>query len=95
MKNSIRLFLLIATFYSYATYNFAQDKNQYNEKNYKSEFDSLKFLKEQNEISKKTLLNDIVELKKMGVSEIFPPGSPTYKIAEYINDWVVQHPKEY
>jgi hypothetical protein len=65
MKNSIRLFLLIATFYSYATYNFAQDKNQYNEKNYKSEFDSLKFLKEQNEISKKTLLNDIVELKKI------------------------------
>lgn len=39
--------------------------------------------------------DDIIELKKIGVAEIFPPGSPTYKIAEYIKDWVVQHPKEY
>lgn len=65
MKNILKLFLIIVTFYSYAAYNFAQDKNQYNEKNYKSEFDSLKYLKEQNENSRKNLLNEISELKKI------------------------------
>jgi hypothetical protein len=65
MKNSIRLFLIFATFYSFVTYNFAQDKNQYNEKNYKSEFDSLKYLKEQTEKSKKNLRTEINELKKI------------------------------
>ncbi|MBS3944134.1 MAG: hypothetical protein KGZ42_01435 [Melioribacter sp.] len=65
MKNTLKLFLLIVTFYAYAAYNYAQDKIQYNEKNYKSEFDSLKYLKEQNENSKKNLINEINELKKI------------------------------
>jgi methylmalonyl-CoA mutase C-terminal domain/subunit len=31
------------------------------------------------------------ELKKMGVGELFPPGTPTGSIADYIRSWVKEH----
>jgi methylmalonyl-CoA mutase C-terminal domain/subunit len=35
--------------------------------------------------------NDMQELKKMGVGELFPPGTTTKDIVRYITDWVHQH----
>ncbi len=37
---------------------------------------------------------DITELKKMGVGELFTPGAPTTAIAEYIKQWRESNPKE-
>ena len=36
---------------------------------------------------------DMSELKKLGVGEIFPPGTDTRSIADYIRSWVSQHRK--
>ncbi|RJP61413.1 MAG: cobalamin B12-binding domain-containing protein [Ignavibacteriales bacterium] len=36
---------------------------------------------------------DIQELKKIGVSEIFTPGTPTANIANYIKNWHTEHPR--
>jgi len=36
---------------------------------------------------------DIKELKKIGVGELFTPGATTTKIAEYIKSWCEAHPK--
>jgi methylmalonyl-CoA mutase C-terminal domain/subunit len=32
--------------------------------------------------------SDRAELNKLGVGELFPPGTPTSQIANYIKDWV-------
>ena len=32
--------------------------------------------------------NDMKTLNKLGVGKLFPPGTPTTEIAEYIKDWV-------
>jgi methylmalonyl-CoA mutase C-terminal domain/subunit len=32
--------------------------------------------------------NDMKSLSKLGVGKLFPPGTPTSEIAEYIKDWV-------
>lgn len=37
---------------------------------------------------------DIAELKKIGVGEIFTPGAPTSAIADYIKQWVKEHPRD-
>jgi methylmalonyl-CoA mutase, C-terminal domain len=37
---------------------------------------------------------DIKELKKLGVGEVFTPGAPTTAIAEYIKNWCSTHPRE-
>ncbi len=34
---------------------------------------------------------DIKELKKIGVGELFTPGAATTKIAEYIKSWCTEH----
>jgi len=34
---------------------------------------------------------DMDELKKLGVGELFPPGTNTYDIVKYITGWVHQH----
>jgi methylmalonyl-CoA mutase, C-terminal domain len=39
-------------------------------------------------------VQDMKELKKMGVGELFPPGTTTTAIGDYIKQWVAQH-KEY
>jgi methylmalonyl-CoA mutase, C-terminal domain len=36
---------------------------------------------------------DIKELKKIGVGELFTPGAPTTAIAEYIKTWCSSHPR--
>jgi methylmalonyl-CoA mutase C-terminal domain/subunit len=36
---------------------------------------------------------DIKELKKIGTGELFTPGAPTTKVAEYIKTWCESHPK--
>ncbi len=36
---------------------------------------------------------DINELKKIGVGELFTPGATTTKIADYIKTWCETHPK--
>jgi methylmalonyl-CoA mutase C-terminal domain/subunit len=36
---------------------------------------------------------DIQELKKMGVGELFTPGATTTKIADYIKSWCEAHPR--
>ena len=35
--------------------------------------------------------NDALELQKMGVGELFPPGTPTANIVAYITNWVHQN----
>jgi methylmalonyl-CoA mutase C-terminal domain/subunit len=35
--------------------------------------------------------SDRGELNKLGVGELFPPGTPTSQIANYIKDWVKQN----
>jgi len=32
--------------------------------------------------------SDIEELRKMGVGELFTPGTPTYETIEYVKNWV-------
>ena len=34
---------------------------------------------------------DMAKLKEYGVGELFPPGTPTVKIADYIKDWVTSN----
>ena len=34
---------------------------------------------------------DMVKLKEEGVGELFPPGTPTTTIADYIKDWVIKN----
>jgi methylmalonyl-CoA mutase C-terminal domain/subunit len=34
---------------------------------------------------------DIEELKKLGVGELFTPGTPTYETVNYVKDWVNSH----
>lgn len=34
---------------------------------------------------------DMDELTAMGVGKLFPPGTPTSEISDYIADWVAQH----
>jgi methylmalonyl-CoA mutase, C-terminal domain len=34
---------------------------------------------------------DMAELKKLGVGELFPPGTHTKDIVKYITEWVHQH----
>jgi len=36
---------------------------------------------------------DMAELKKMGVGQLFPPGTPTSESARYIREWVETHRK--
>ena len=36
---------------------------------------------------------DINELKKLGVGELFTPGTPTTAIADYIKSWCKAHPR--
>jgi methylmalonyl-CoA mutase C-terminal domain/subunit len=36
---------------------------------------------------------DIIQLKQMGVGELFTPGASTVNIADYIKQWVSEHPK--
>jgi methylmalonyl-CoA mutase C-terminal domain/subunit len=35
--------------------------------------------------------DDAAALKKMGVGELFPPGTNTHDIVKYITGWVHQH----
>jgi len=35
--------------------------------------------------------SDMRELKKLGVGELFPPGTSTADIVKYISDWVHKH----
>ena len=37
--------------------------------------------------------DDIKELRKLGVGEIFTPGASTIDIADYIKDWIKKHPR--
>ena len=37
---------------------------------------------------------DIKELEKLGVGEIFTPGASTSAIADYIKSWTAKHPRE-
>jgi methylmalonyl-CoA mutase C-terminal domain/subunit len=34
---------------------------------------------------------DMTELKKLGVGELFPPGTSTQDIVAYITNWVHRH----
>lgn len=34
---------------------------------------------------------DIEELKKMGVGNLFTPGTPTFETIEYVRNWVQEH----
>ncbi len=34
---------------------------------------------------------DIEELKKMGVGELFTPGTPTFETINYVKNWVLQN----
>src|SRR5687768_12444671 len=56
------------------------------------------------ELMKKQGMNDVlltgggiipedesIQLKEMGVGRLFPPGTPTTEIAEYINSWVEEN----
>lgn len=36
---------------------------------------------------------DIEELKKLGVGELFTPGASTTAIADYIKEWIDKHPR--
>jgi methylmalonyl-CoA mutase, C-terminal domain len=37
--------------------------------------------------------DDIKELQKSGVGELFTPGAPTSAIADYIKKWIKEHPR--
>jgi methylmalonyl-CoA mutase C-terminal domain/subunit len=34
---------------------------------------------------------DMHDLNEMGVGKLFPPGTPTIEIVQYISSWVEQH----
>lgn len=34
---------------------------------------------------------DMIELNKIGVGKLFPPGTPTSEISAYISNWVKEH----
>ena len=36
---------------------------------------------------------DIAELSRMGVGDLFTPGAPTTAIVEYIRNWIAEHQK--
>ena len=36
---------------------------------------------------------DAEKLKELGVGELFPPGSSTQAIVDYVRQWVKEHPK--
>jgi len=36
---------------------------------------------------------DAKKLKELGVGELFPPGSSTQAIVDYVRQWVKEHPK--
>ena len=38
---------------------------------------------------------DIKELKKSGVGELFTPGAPTSAIADFIKSWCKKYPRSY
>ncbi len=38
--------------------------------------------------------DDIEELKKLGVGELFTPGAATHAIADYIKDWRKNNPRQ-
>ncbi len=35
--------------------------------------------------------DDMKKLRKLGVGELFPPGTPTSEIVQYISEWVAKH----
>lgn len=35
--------------------------------------------------------NDMAALKTLGCGELFPPGTPTQTITDYVRNWVVSH----
>lgn len=37
---------------------------------------------------------DIDELKKSGIGELFTPGTPTYETIDYVKNWVLQHKRK-
>lgn len=37
--------------------------------------------------------SDIEKLKKLGVGELFTPGTPTYETINYVKNWVKEHRK--
>lgn len=37
--------------------------------------------------------DDMKNLQQLGVGNLFPPGTPTSQISNYIKDWVQQHRK--
>jgi methylmalonyl-CoA mutase C-terminal domain/subunit len=37
---------------------------------------------------------DIKELKRLGVGELFTPGAATHAIADYIKDWRKNNPRK-
>lgn len=37
---------------------------------------------------------DLKELKKLGVGELFTPGTPTQNVAGFINAWCESHPRD-
>ncbi|HEX2984105.1 MAG TPA: cobalamin B12-binding domain-containing protein [Ignavibacteriales bacterium] len=37
--------------------------------------------------------DDLNQLKKMGVGELFTPGTPTGQVATYIKEWRTAHPR--
>ncbi|MDP4191652.1 MAG: cobalamin B12-binding domain-containing protein [Bacteroidota bacterium] len=37
---------------------------------------------------------DLKELKKLGVGELFTPGTPTQNVASFINAWCENHPRD-
>lgn len=38
--------------------------------------------------------SDIDELKKLGVGELFTPGTPTYETVEYVRNWVASRRRD-
>ena len=37
--------------------------------------------------------NDLIRLKKMGVGELFTPGTSTVEIIKFLNEWVTKNPR--
>lgn len=35
--------------------------------------------------------DDSIQLKKLGVGQLFAPGSPTTEVADYIKEWVIKN----
>lgn len=38
--------------------------------------------------------SDLQELKKLGVGELFTPGTPTSQVIDFINKWCESHPRK-